>query len=114
MKFLQSLFHWDADQGLFEKLLTVVLALFGITLIMVLVLSSYGVFDNYLSQSARAAGAGVKLLGTVVLAGTVFWGYINFSEKVPFKVNDMAFIVSLLILLVLVININCGFRFNFA
>jgi hypothetical protein len=114
MKFLQSLFHWDADAGVFTKVLTVFLALFGIGIIVTLLASSFGAFDNDVSKAAHQAGVGVKFIGALVLAGTAFWGYINFSEKIPFKVNDMVFIISLLALLVLIVNINCGFRFNFA
>lgn len=114
MKFLQSLFHWDADASVFEKALTVVLALFGIFCVTFLVLSSFGAFNNYVSQAAHEAGFGVKILGFVVLAATVFWGWLNFSDRVPFKVNQMVFILSIVILLILIVNINCGFRFNFA
>lgn len=112
MKFLQSLFHWDSSASVFEKAMTVLSVLFGSTLVIYLLLASFGVGNSYVAQAAHEA-KGTKVLGFLLLAGTVFWAYINFSERIPFKVNGMAFILSLVVLLILIVNVNCGFRFNF-
>lgn len=108
--FLSRLFHWDADQGPFEKILTVVLALFGITLIVILIGSSYGIGNNLLAQAhQKGHGFSETLFATLLYAGAAFWGWINFTDRIKFQVNDMVVIIGLMVLIILGVNANTGF-----
>lgn len=110
MKFLQKLFHWDADQSPFEKGLTVVLALFGIFCILWLVVASYGVGNTYLAQAHKAAhGGSASIWATVLFIACGVWAWAVFSDRFPFKINDFVAIIGILILLVLAVNANTGF-----
>jgi hypothetical protein len=108
--FLNKIFHWDADQGIGTRILTVVLALFGIFCMLWLIVASYGVGNTLLAQAHKAGHGGSEtLFATLLFAGAAFWGWINFTDRVPFKVNDIIFIISLLILIILGVNANTGF-----
>lgn len=108
--FLGKLFQWEKDATLFEKILTVVLALFGITLLLILIFTSYGIGNNFLAQAHRAGhGASETLFATLFFAGAAFWGWINFTDRITFKVNDMLVIIVLLLLIILGVNANTGF-----
>lgn len=110
MKFLQKIFQWDGDQSLFSKALTVVLALFGIGCMVVLIGSSYGIGHNLLAQAHQAGhGFSETFFATILFAGAAFWGWINFSDRIPFKVNDMVVMIGLLLLIILGVNANTGF-----
>jgi hypothetical protein len=108
--FLQRVFHWDADDSVLTKILTVVFGLFGIVLMFILIGSSYGIGHNLLAQAHRAGHGGSEtLFATLFFAGAAFWGWLNFSERIPFKVNDIVAIIILLILIILGVNANTGF-----
>jgi hypothetical protein len=108
--FLDKIFQWDADQGLFAKILTVVFGLFGIALILILIGSSYGIGNNLIAQAHKAGHGGSEtLFATLFFAGAAFWGWINFTDRIPFKVNDMVVIITLLVLIILGVNANTGF-----
>jgi hypothetical protein len=108
--FLGKLFQWDADQGLFSKILTVILALFGVGCLLVLIGASYGIGNTLLAQAHKAGHGGSEtIFATLLFAGAAFWGWINFSDRISFKVNDLVVIIGLLILIILGVNANTGF-----
>jgi hypothetical protein len=108
--FLNGIFHWDADQKWPTRVLTVVCALFGIFCMLWLIVASYGVGHTYLAQAHKAGHGGSEtLFATLFFAGAFFWGWINFTDRIPFKVNDMVAIIGLLILIILGVNANTGF-----
>jgi hypothetical protein len=108
--FLNTLFRWDKNASLFEKILTVVLALFGIGLMLVLIGASYGIGNSLLAQAhEKANGVSASLFATLFFAAAGFWAWINFTDRIPFKVNDMLVIIVLLLLIVLGVNANTGF-----
>jgi hypothetical protein len=108
--FLNKFFHWDADQGIFSKVLTVILAVFFLVVMAILIGSSYGIGHNLLAKAHTAGHGGSEtLFATLIFAGAAFWGWLNFTDRVPFKVNDMIFIISLLLLIILGVNANTGF-----
>lgn len=110
MKFLQKLFHWDADQGPFEKGLTVLLAIFGIFCIVWLIVASYGVGNTYLAEAHKLGKGGSETLwATVLFVIAGVWAWAVFSDRVPFKINDIVAVISILILLILAVNANTGF-----
>jgi hypothetical protein len=115
MNYLQKIFHWDRNQSTFEKWLTVILAL-GIVVIGFVyfgVIGSFGVGASYndIAQHAREAGVWWKIPGTLVLLFSIWWDYILFSDHYKFKLNEDLRGPSILLLWILVICINCGFRF---
>lgn len=108
--FLGKLFQWDSDASLLEKILTVVFALFGIFCMLWLIIASYGIGNTLLAQAHKAGhGFSETLFATLFYAGAAFWGWLNFSDRVPFKVNQMIFIISFLLLIILGVNANTGF-----
>lgn len=110
MNFLQRLFHWDASQGLFEKILTIILALFGIVCVLWLIIASYGVGHTYLAKAHQAGhGGNEAFFATLLYAGAAFWAWLIFTDRVPFKVNEIVAIIGLLILIILGVNANTGF-----
>jgi hypothetical protein len=75
-----------------------------------LIVASYGVGHTYLAQAHKAGHGGSEtLFATLFFAGAFFWGWINFTDRIPFKVNDMVAIIGLLILIILGVNANTGF-----
>lgn len=110
MKFLQRLFHWEPTASAFEKILTVLLALFGIFCVLWLVVASYGVGNTFLAQAhQKANGGSASLWATVLFILCAVWAWAVFSDRVPFKVNETVAIIGILILLILAVNANTGF-----
>jgi hypothetical protein len=110
LNFLNSIFHWDADQGVFSKVLSVLLALFGIFCLGWLIVASYGIGNTLLAQAHTAGHGGSEtFFATLFFAAAAFWGWINFTDRIPFKVNDMVWIIGVLVLIVLGVNANTGF-----
>lgn len=108
--FLGKLFHWDEGQGLFEKIITVLLALFGLFCIGLLIVASYGVGHTLLAQAHQAGHGGSEtFFATIFFAAAAFWGWLNFTDRIAFKVNDLVVIIGLLILIILGVNANTGF-----
>lgn len=107
MKFLQRLFHWDADQSNFEKGLTVVLALFFIVVALWLMIASFGVGNSPIANDHRAGGSTGLALLFFILCGV--WTWAVFSDKVPFKVNEVVAIITMFLLFALAILFNVGF-----
>lgn len=108
--FLSKIFHWDEDQGWFEKGLTVFLALFFVIIMFILIGSSYGIGHNQLALAHRAGHGGSEtLFATLFYAGAALWGWLVFSDRVSFKVNDTIAIIGLLLLIILGVNANTGF-----
>lgn len=115
MKFLQRFFQWDADQGWFAKGVSVLTFLFFVVVAGYFgVLGSFGVGNTYLAQNGRAAGAGWHVLGAILLVLTLVWDYLNFSDRIRFRLKDGVFGVTFIALIALIILVNCGFRFPFA
>lgn len=108
--FFDKLFHWDSDQGTFTKILSILLALFGLFCLGWLVIASYGIGHTQLAMAHKAGHGGSEtLFATLFFAGAAFWGWLNFTDRVKFQVNQMLFIVSLLVLIILGVNANTGF-----
>lgn len=108
--FLNKIFHWDANDSALTKVLTVVLAIFFLAIVVILIGSSYGIGHNLLAQAHKAGHGGSEtIFATLFFGGAIFWGWLNFTDRTPFKVNDMIFIISLLLLIILGVNANTGF-----
>lgn len=95
------------DVGTVGVIISALSLLFGAFLICWLLIASFGVGHTQLAEASK--GRGSSVLGILLLIVTVIWAWANFSERVPFKVSDMAFIISLLILIILIVNVNTGF-----
>jgi len=112
MRFIVKLFDFDRDQKGFERGLSYVLVFGFIGFLIYCIVSSFGVFDNFLSRNGRWAGGWWHALGVIALIGMIYWDYINFSERIKFRLKDGVFAISFLLAIILVICINCGFRFD--
>jgi hypothetical protein len=106
MKFLQRLFHWDADQSAFEKGLTIVLALGFIFAVVFLIVVSYGVGHTDVANNHRAGGSTGWATFFFIVSGVWTWGV--FSDKVPFKVNETLSIILCLTFFALGLLFNVG------
>lgn len=112
MRFIAKLFDFDRDQKGFERGLSYVLVFGFLGFVIYCILSSFGLFDNFLSRNGRWAGAGWHIAGFIALVGMLYWDYINFTDRVKFRVKEAVFAISFVGLIALVICINCGFRFD--
>ena len=111
MNFLKNLFKFDSGAGTFEKVITVLVPVGAVVLLGWLILASYGVGNSDLARAHQtmkdpASGA---LWATIILAGAIFWAWWNWTDRVPFRVNDIVATLILLGLLILAINANTGF-----
>lgn len=105
--FIRKTLGLDSDVGPVGVIISALLVIFGACVLGYLLLASFGVGGSQLAEASR--GRGSSVLGLLLLAVTVFWAWLNFSDRVPFKVSDMAFILSLVILIILIVNVNTGF-----
>lgn len=110
MKFLQSLFHFDRTAGAFEKIMTVFVVLFVGALLIWLVAASYGIGNSNLAQAHRLAhGGSASVFATLILLAAGFWAWFNWTDRIPFQVNDIVATCILLSLIILAVNANTGF-----
>lgn len=105
--FIKKALGIDEGVGSFGVFLSAVLVLFGAGLLVFLLIASFGVGHTALAEASK--GRGSSVLGVLVLAITAAWAWLNFTDRIPFRVSTMAFIISLLILIILIVNINTGF-----
>ena len=113
-KFLNHIFHWDSDQGTFNKALSIALVLFGAILIVLSIAWSYGIGNNILSHNGQQGEWYDHLVATGFLAIGVVFGYLQFSDKFWFQMSPAAIDILLALFYVLVLVSNCGWRFPFA
>lgn len=110
MKFLKSLFHFDDGASLFEKIMTIVVPCFAAFLIIWLILASYGVGNSALAKAHEAAhGGSASLWATVLFIGAAVWAWLNWTDRIAFRVNDIVATIILLVLIILAVNANTGF-----
>jgi hypothetical protein len=101
MNFLKNLFKTDPGAGPMEKFVTYVVPIGVLILLSWLILASYGVGN---SDLARAA-----IWATLLYAAAIFWAWWNWTDRIPFRVNDIVATLLILVLLVLAVNANTGF-----
>lgn len=84
---------------------------FGIALLVLfwLVLSSYGLFNNFLSWDAQQAGIGWKIVGTIflIIAGVLFYNLATGRVQ-----SSVGMGVAVMVCLALSISANVGFKFT--
>jgi hypothetical protein len=110
-KFLNHFFDFDSDNGPFSKALSYILVLGMFVAVAVLILSSYGVWNNDMSKAAHHAPGYDKVIGSALLAFSAVWAYLNFSDTIKFQVSALAFDLVLLASLILGFCFNCGYIF---
>jgi hypothetical protein len=111
MKFLKSVFKWDSDAGPVEKILTVVVPIGALILFAWLILASYGVGHSDLAvahQTLKNPGS-AAIFATILLFAAAFWAWWNWTDRIPFKVNEIVATIILLLLIILAINANTNF-----
>lgn len=110
MKFLQRVFHFDGDAGPVEKIITVLVPLFVGVLLVWLILASYGVGHSQLAQAHQnVKGGSASLWATVLFLAAAFWAWFNWTDRIPFRVNEVVATIVLLLLITLAINANTSF-----
>lgn len=110
MKFLKSVFHFDEGASLFEKIITILVPCFVAFLVIWLILASYGVGNSALAKAHEAAhGGSASLWATVLFIGAGLWAWFNWTDRIPWKVNDIVATIILLALIILAVNANTGF-----
>ena len=95
----------DAGVGPVGVVISALLCIFGAVLFFLLLFNSFGIGNAIFASGAYHGSRGVGIVFLCVLA---FWAWLNFSDRVPFKVSDMAFILSLVIGFILLILYNSG------
>lgn len=106
--FIRKALGLDQGVGAFGVILSGVLVLFGGVLILVLLGSSFGIGNAIFAHDEKH---GSRVLGVLFLLIYIFWAWLNFSDRIPFKVSDMAFVFSLIIGLALIVLYNSGHLF---
>lgn len=96
------------DVGPGGVFLSAVLVLGGAALLIWLLLASFGVGNAFFASGPYH---GSRFVGVIWLLVLAFWAWINFSERIPFKVSDMAWILSLVIGIILLVLYNSGHLF---
>ena len=109
MKFVKSLFRFDPAASFMEKAVTVFVPLLAGSLLIWLIVASYGVGHSALAHSAQLARPNARIWGTLILLAAAFWAWWNWTDRIPFRVNDIVATIVLLLLIVLAINANTGF-----
>lgn len=109
MKFLQSLFKWDTGASAVEKFMTVAVVLLAGICLIILFGSCWGLFNNDISRAARTATSFDKIMGAVLLCAAIFWAWWNWTDRVPFKINDTAATILLALLIVFSALFRVGF-----
>lgn len=105
--FIRKALGLDEGVGTFGVILSAVLVLFGAGILVFLLVASFGIGHTQLAEASKHRGSSV--LGVLLLLGTIVWAWLNFTDRIPFQVSTFAFVVSLLILIVLIVNVNTDF-----
>lgn len=101
MDFIKKLFAFTGATGTVGKVLTVVGGLLFLFVFFWLLTSAWGLWNNDISQAAHVAGAGVKIVGWILFGAAIFWAWWNWSDSIPFRINETAATVILFVLFVL-------------
>lgn len=109
MNFLKNVFHFDSDAGPFEKAITVIVPVAVAILLGWLILASYGVGNSDLARAHEASRGNASVWATVIFLIAGLWSWFNWTDRIPFKVNDVVATVILLVLIILGVNANTGF-----
>lgn len=110
MKFLQSLFHFDRTAGAVERIMTVFVVFLVATLVIWLIVASYGVGNSNLAKAHQLAhGGSASFFATLIYLAAAFWAWFNWTDRIPFRVNDIVATIILLALIILAVNVNTGF-----
>ena len=107
MKF--KLFKFDADDSKAKRIATYVC--FGLVVVWFIVayFSVWGIFNNALSKMAATATGGESTLGFILLLAAGGWFYINWWDKIPFRVGGGMVQLVTGLLLVFSLLAYCGF-----
>lgn len=80
--FFDKLFHWDSDQGTFTKILSILLALFGLFCLGWLVIASYGIGHTQLAMAHKAGHGGSEtLFATLFFCRSCILGMAKFHRQ---------------------------------
>lgn len=110
MKFLRSVFHWDADASIVEKIITVLVPIGVAVLLLWLIIASYGIGHTDLARAHQLGHGGSEtIFATILYAAAAFWAWWNWTDRIPFRVNDIVATLVLLALIILAVNANTGF-----
>jgi p-aminobenzoyl-glutamate transporter AbgT len=93
-----------------EQIFTYACVAFITVLLALTILWSNGVFNTYLSKSARRAGAKWKV-GNILFIGSFLIGY-GMSDAAMWFVPSTGYIIAMGVLLALGVCVNCGFNFT--
>src|SRR4051812_27737447 len=100
MQFLKSLFKFDADATTSQKVFTVLPIFIAAFVFIWLFGSCFQVFhNNDIARAAATATGGQHLLGGVFLILAAFWAWVNWTDRVPFRINEAAATILLCLLL---------------
>jgi hypothetical protein len=112
MNFLKNLFRHDPTAGPMEKFVTYFVPIVAFLLFFWLFGSAWQLFGAHANDISRAAHLAPKwshVVGTILFFVAIFWAWWNWTEKIPFRVNDTAATVTLLLLLIFSVAFYCGF-----
>ena len=111
MKFLKSVFHFDSDAGPLEKIVTILVPCFVAFLLIWLILASYGVGHSALARAHQLLphGGSASVIATILYGAAAFWAWFNWTDRIPWKVNDIVAGLILVVLVILAINANTNF-----
>lgn len=109
MKFLKQLFHVDSDASPVERIATYAVPVGVLILLVWLFGSVAGIFHNDLTAKAAAASAFEKIIGWVLFIVAIVWGWANASDRVPFRINQAAATLLLVVLLAVSVLFLIGF-----
>lgn len=93
-----------------EKIFNLIVAVAIAALVLFLVASSYGLFNNFLSQASHAAGGAWKVLGTVLIAASVF---ICVKLVRGDWQSNFGIVILIIALLALGVSANIGFSYPY-
>jgi drug/metabolite transporter (DMT)-like permease len=111
MNFLKNLFKTDPGAGPMEKFVTYVVPIGVLILLSWLILASYGVGNSDLARAHETVKdpTSAAIWATLLYAAAIFWAWWNWTDRIPFRVNDIVATLLILVLLVLAVNANTGF-----
>lgn len=99
----------NSEERKSTSILITIAAVFGLGLIAFLLLSSYGVFNNFISYDAKFSPVWMKVVGTIILAADVYYCYVIIKDNT--KATKWAGLIAA-VGLVLAVGFNVGFKFT--